>query len=350
MRKGQLIGGGLVLALAALVGVGLWQTSGQRGRTSPAAVRHPEGIMGTTCTLAAVAMRRQQAEEGLNQAEAALRGVEARMSVWLEDSEVSRLNAAGAGDEVRLSPETLQVLRAARDGAAATAGAFDATCRPLIELWQRAAKRGRLPTATEIAEARAASSWGLFELTDDGATKRAAGARVDLGGIAKGYAIDRAVEALQRAGAAGGLVDVGGDLRCFGRPPDGEHWAVEVKDPSGAEPLGELHLRGGAVCTSGNYARFSVIEGRRYSHIVDPRSGRPANAVPSVTVVAGSAMRADIWATALSVLGPDGFARLPQGVEALAVLGSGKGYRAVCTPGLRDLVHGPLIEGIAKPL
>lgn len=344
MRKDTFLGAALILALAALTGVALWQTAGRHAGGRVAVTRHPERIMGTTCTLAAVVNPRDtaRAEDALRRAESVLRAVEARMSVWLADSEISRLNAASAAEQVPLSRDTVAVLRAARDAADQTGGAFDATIGPLIELWKRAAERDRVPTQAELDEARAASHWDLIELTDAGAVKRGASARVDLGGIAKGYAIDRAAQALHRAGVAGGLVDLGGDLKCFGEPPDDPHWTVEVKNPFGATRLNRLRLAGGAVCTSGSYARFTVIEGERYSHIIDPRTGRPADAAPSVTVIARSALSADIWATALSVTGPHGFKRLPKGVEALIVAGTGEDHRILCTDGCRPLFMDPL--------
>jgi len=266
------------------------------------------------------------------------------MSAWLTKSEISRLNRAAAGEDVALSPETLTVLQVARRAALETDGAFDATCRPVIELWREAAKRGRLPSDTEMGEARAASSWDLIELTDGGARKRADSARVDLGGIAKGYGIDQAVEAMRKAEVLGGLVDVGGDLRCFGQPPEGSFWTVDVRDPFGEGRLGELGVWGAAVCTSGDYARFVEIEGRRYSHIVDPRSGRLAEAASSVTVVAQTAMEADVWATALSVLGREGIERLPGGVEAMLVIGKADDYEMICTPGFTEMMRGPPAE------
>ena len=344
----NLVGGALILCLAALTGVALWKTSAP---PSPSSVQvllsHPQGVMGTTCTLVAVIPNPpRRAEDPLGEAEMALRRVEALMSVWLTNSEISRLNLAAAGEEVALSPETLLVLRAARRAALETDGAFDATCRPVIALWREAAKRGRLPSDSELEEARAASSWDLIELTDAGASKGASTARVDLGGIAKGYGIDQALEEMRAAGVLGALVDVGGDLRCFGQPPEGSFWRVDVRDPFGEGRLGELRVWGAAVCTSGDYARFVEIEGRRYSHIVDPRSGRLAEAASSVTVVAQTAMEADIWATALSVLGREGIERLPGGVEAMLVIGEADDYELICTPGFQDMMREPLPEGL----
>jgi thiamine biosynthesis lipoprotein len=342
------MGGALILALAALTGVGLWKTlpGGSPGRT--AYVRHPQRIMGTSCTLVAVAETRNEARVvgSLDAAEAVLREVEGDLSTWLEESEISRLNVAEVNTEVPLSPGSVEVLRAAREAFAQTAGAFDVTCRPLIELWKEAGTRGRLPADPELAGSRAASNWDLLDLTGAGVIKRDARVRVDLGGIAKGYGVDRAAEELRCAGAVGGLVDVGGDLICIGLPPDGRYWAVEVKNPFGGDPLGQLQLRDRAVCTSGNYARFTTIAGQRYSHIIDPRTGRPVEGIPSVTVVAHSAMEADIWATALSVLGPDGFDRLPNGIEALMVVGTEDDYEIICTHGLVEVLEGELPEGL----
>jgi len=305
--------------------------------------------MGTTCALVAVVPygERGRAEKALCQAETALRAVEARMSTWMADSEVSCFNAAGGGVEVPLSPETLEVLRIARDSASQTHGAFDVTCGPVIELWRRAGERGVAPTETELADARAASGWGLIELTERGGVKRCDTARVDLGGVAKGYAIDQAVEALRHGGLDGGLVDVGGDLACFGQQADGQSWPVDVRNPFGSGRLAQLRVRDAAVATSGNYARYTDIAGKRYSHIVDPRTGQPTEATQSATVVAPTALTADIWATALSVMGAQGLSRLPGDVEALMITGSKDDYRLFCTPGFRDLIAEPMPDRLA---
>jgi thiamine biosynthesis lipoprotein len=341
MRRSQLIGAAFILALAAFVAVGLWQTARPKTSQRIAVVRHPERIMGTVCTLAAVVEGTDtaRAEQALDEAEAALRRVEALMSTWLSDSELSRLNAAGVGEEVPLAPDTRSVLHTARDAARETGGAFDTTVRPLISLWRRAGEDGRLPTEAAVADARAASNWDGIELTEAGARKLTPRAAVDLGGIAKGYAIHRAAEILRRADLDGGLVDVGGDLECFGLPPEGERWPVEVKNPFSEGNLAKLRLPSGAVCTSGSYARFTIIGGKRYSHVIDPRTGWPADAVPSVTVVAPEALTADIWATALSVLGTEGLRLLPRGAEALIVLGDESEARAVCTPRFVQLLE-----------
>ena len=346
--KRRLIDAGLVLTTMVLVCVGLWQTGRQRVHGWITVVQQPRAVMGTTCTLAVVAPNRERAsaEDTLRKAETAIRTIEARMSTWLAGSEISRFNAAGMDEVVSLSPESLDILRLARKAAADTAGTFDVSCRPVIELWNRAGDRGVPPTDSQLTSARESSNWDVIELTDQGAIKRVASACVDLSGIAKGYAIDRAAEAMSEAGVVGGLVDVGGDLVCFGRRADGEFWPVDVRSPFKPGRLAQIRIREGAVATSGDYARYVEIVGKRYSHIVDPRTGCPTEAVQSVTVVAPMAVTADIWATALSVLGPKGFERLPDGVHALMVVGSKDDYQIICTAELRDMLAKPLPQKI----
>jgi len=305
--------------------------------------------MGTSCRLVVVPPpgvgREQDARvthQALTEAEAALRRVEAQMSTWIDATPLSRFNRAPPGERFPLPAPVVHVLRRSRELHAATDGAFDVTCRPLIELWRAAGKSGQLPPPTAIAKARAASSWNVLDLADDGVTKHAPGARVDLGGIAKGYAIDQAVAAMRRAGAHGGLVDVGGDVRVFGQQPSQSPWEIQLRDPSGTGVIGTFPIREGAVCTSGDYFRFAEIAGQRYSHIIDPRSGRPARGVRSATVVAPDALTADAWATALSVLGEAGLDRVPPDLEAVLILGRKGHLRAVATAGFRHLIRDDL--------
>ncbi|MCK5800783.1 MAG: FAD:protein FMN transferase [Deltaproteobacteria bacterium] len=316
-------------------------------------VRHayPQRIMGTSCHLTAVESRHlgtPRAPDALRHAEAALRSVETQMSSWIHSSELSRFNAAAVKTKMPLSASTLYVLRAGRALFRDSDGAFDITCRPLIELWKRAGKSSALPSEADRQTARDASRWRDILISDDGAEKRRATARVDLGGIAKGYAIDRAIDALRKGGVIGGLVDIGGDLRVFGKSPRGSHWEVEIRDPfrstaRNAPPaiLATLLIKAASVCTSGNYARFVTIAGKHYSHIIDPRSGRPTQISPSVTVFGPDAMHTDAWATALSVLGEAGLSRLPRDFEALLILGDRAHPKAVATKGFPGRLKRP---------
>jgi thiamine biosynthesis lipoprotein len=352
----------LRVALAAgvllLAGGGLWYVGWRHQARSVG----PLKVMGTEARGTAVSRgwHAERAQEALSSAEAALRGVESRMSWRVETSDVGRLNAAKAGDVVAVTPETLEVLRSAEGMWRRTGGAFDVTCKPVIDLWLKARETHERPGHSALAAARAASSWDDFELRREAVLKKRDGATVDLGGIAKGFAVDRAVAALKNAEVLGGLVDVGGDVRCFGRPPDGEAWRVDVRSPFRAATFVRLALNGDwAVCTSGNYERYALIGTERYSHIVDPRPDAPnalaalpaASSPASVTVIAPTATSADAWATALSVLGPAGIDLLPKGrrIEVMIVTGGPDDFELHTTEGFKRFVTGPLPGRAAAP-
>ena len=304
---------------------------------------NPIAVMATETELTAIALGSQdkKALAALRAAERALREVEAKMSSWMEASELSQFNKAPAGQAAKLSETTMGLLRLSKQLAKQTDGAFDVTCRPILQVWRSAKESKRLPTDLQIAAAIGKCGWDKIELLADSASKKVDGASIDLGGIAKGFGIDQASDALEAAGLSGGMVNVGGDVRCFGRRADGGKWRVGIRSPFDGDPtFAIIKLSRGAVCTSGNYERFFEIDSRRYSHIVDPRTGRPVDLAPSVTVVAPSATAADAWATALSVLGAPGLELIgaDSGLEAMLVIGGPKDYRLAMTPGFAKLL------------
>lgn len=276
------------------------------------------------------------------QAEQVIRNVEALMSSYIEASEISLINTAEAGEPVDISAMTFDVLDRARDAQAETRGTFDITVRPLIELWRQAGDENAMPTTQAIEQARTASQWSDFAITPQHVTKARTTARVDLGGIAKGYAIDRAAAVLREAEMPGGLIDIGGDIYCFGQSvADDGRWSIGVRHPREDRMWFAIKLDAAAVCTSGNYARYSEIEDQRFSHIIDPRTGRPTDASYAVTVVGPDATTADIWATALSVLGPDGLSLLGADLHAMLVTADDThetGMKVWLTPGFENLL------------
>ncbi|MDP7163327.1 MAG: FAD:protein FMN transferase [Phycisphaerae bacterium] len=342
-RKKQLV---FALAMAALAAVTVVAIRRSPTPRMYAYVHRPVQIMGTETELTAVARssRGRMAAAVLHSAEKALRDVEARMSQYISASELSRLNASEAGRTVKLSAPTLGLLGISHRIALQTDGAFDVTCRPILQVWRKAVKKGHPPTDAEIALAVGLCGWDKIELLSDGARKRLGGGGVDLGGIAKGFGIDRAVEAMQKTGVTGGLVNVGGDVRCFGRRPDGGKWRIAVRSPFDPKTnFAVLELAEGSVCTSGNYQRFFRIGEERFNHIVDPRTGRPVDQAPSVTVVAPTATIADAWATALSVLGDAGLKTIPpeSRIEAMLIIGTPKKHHVRTTPGFNKLFSQP---------
>lgn len=333
-----------VLVILVLGLVAVWAMRANRDEVARPIVeqREPVGVMGTVSRLVVVTEpdHRSAAAYRLETAEAELRRLETILSTWIEQSEISRFNTAAANRTLELRSEVIDVLTLAQRLYDDSARSFDITARPLFELWRLAADRGRLPTRAEIEAARLESSWEDIQLTAAGASKLRSTVRVDVDGIAKGYAIDRAAQALQHPELAGGLVEVGGDLRVFGTGPDGNPWRVAIRSPFEAKAWAEIEIPAGAVCTSGDYARFIEIEGRRFSHIIDPRTGEPTAAARAVTVVGPDAATADAWATALSVLGAAGVDLLEtrDGVEALVVTGSSEDFRVHATSGFRRLL------------
>jgi FAD:protein FMN transferase len=305
--------------------------------------RTSDRIMGTDTELTAVAAGHQKTKAlaALQKAEQALRDVEVKMSSWLEASELSQFNVAQAGQAAKLSETTLGLLRLSKQIAEQTDGAFDVTCRPILLTWAAAREAKQLPGDKDIALAISKCGWDKIRLQADSAIKTVDGACVDLGGIAKGFGIDQAAESLEKSGMLGAMVNVGGDVRCFGQRPNGGKWRIGVRSPFDGDPtFGIIEISSGSVCTSGNYERFFTIGDKRYSHIVDPRTGRPVDTAPSVTVVAPTATIADAWATALSVLGEAGLELINEnsGIEAMLVIGGPKDYRLVMTPGFDKLL------------
>jgi len=331
----------LIIAAASTISF-LWQ----RRQSSPVSLEFQSpSIMGTETTIKVVVEARNQAagKDALRAAETALRSVESAMSIWLGTSELSRLNQAPPGVLVPLSVETLSVLHTARQFCSISEGAFDATCLPISRLWKQAETEGLEPSAEKTRAALRISGWRWFRLHDTAAEKLIDGPAVDLGGIAKGYAVDRAMALIRKSGAVGGMIQCGGEIRVFGKAGDAENWRIAIRSPFGGRDegsFGTLELAEGAISTSGNYERYFTVNGRRYSHILDPRTGRPVDSVPQVTVFAPSATISDGWSTALTVLGPAGL-RLAEenGVEAMLITGTAEEPVIRMTAGFKRLLR-----------
>lgn len=236
------------------------------------------------------------------------------LSDYEEDSELTQLNrTAGSGRAVRVSPDLWRVLEEGQEWAQRTHGAFDMTVGPVVQLWRRARRQHELPSRDRLERARAAVGYAYLELDPPRRAVRLTrpGMRLDLGGIAKGYVLDEAVRVLERHGLRRVLLQAGGDLVVGDPPPGRPAWRVETSSASGpgAPPAQSLLLRRCALATSGDLFQYVEIDGVRYSHIVDPRTGLGLTDHSQVSVIARRGMTADALATALSVLGPsDGIA------------------------------------------
>lgn len=254
--------------------------------------------------------------------------LESALSIFNGESDISRINAAaGNGEFVTIGIDARRALDAALAISEASDGAFDPTVGPLMHVWgfRRETDPETPPTDETLGAARALVGWTNVLLNASGARLAHAGMRLDLGGSAKGFAIDEAFDALRAAGATNFLVNLGGNIRASGAPSKKRRgWRVGVRDPvKQTQTICAIELGDGeAVATSGDYERFVTIAGERYSHIMDARTGWPARGVAGVTVRVSSAGLADCLSTALFVLGPDEGRKLCarfDGVDALWV-------------------------------
>jgi thiamine biosynthesis lipoprotein len=308
-RRRLLIGAGAV-ALA----------SGCARRTDPT-LHLAGGTMGTSYNLKLARTKLPDSEiAAVQQAvQQALDAVEERMSLYRAGSELSQFNRVPAGRLVTLSPALHEVLTAARSVSALSDGAFDVTVAPLVQAWGFGTDKRSAPP--QVVPTAATAHWTDLLLLPQQQARKAKPLQADLSGIAKGYGVDRAAQALDALGCTDYMIEAGGEVRVRGRNGEDAPWRIGIEQPDASPP--RVHrvvpLLGGAMATSGDYRIFYEHAGRRYSHEIDPVSGAPiTHRLCSVTVLHADCMQADALATALIVLGPErGFALAQaQGIAA----------------------------------
>ena len=292
--------------------------------------------MGTTYQVQVVADRGKIPPDLKATIDRRLDAINQSMSTYRPDSEISRFNVAGVDEPVPVSGDFITVLKTAGRLNRLTDGAWDGTLDPLINLWGfgRKGVRNTVPDPDAIAECLDAVGMGYIDiLPGNRLVKRRAGLTLDLASIAKGYGVDAVADVLRQQGFTDFLVEIGGEVVAAGRRPDGNPWRVGINrpDPAAARDAvyAAIDLADRAMATSGDYRNFFEMDGRRYSHVIDPRTGYPvSNGVVSASVIADSCVFADGLATAVMVMGLDnGLAlvnRLP-GVECLIVVASPDG-------------------------
>jgi thiamine biosynthesis lipoprotein len=263
--------------------------------------------MGTRFRIVLYAADEASARHAARAAFARVAALDDCMSDYKAESELMRLCAKAGGDPVVVSPELFTVLAKAQEVAEKSAGAFDVTVGPIVRLWRLARRTQRLPDADKLAKARTLVGYRNMRLDVTRGTVQLLkpGMQLDLGGIAKGYAADEELAVLKKHGITAALVAAGGDIAVSGSPPDKEGWDIAIAPLEPAEPAPHLLLHDAAVSTSGDAEQYVEIDGVRYSHIVDPRTGIGLTGRSEVTVVARHGIDSDSLTKVAAVLGPD---------------------------------------------
>ncbi|MDP2646846.1 MAG: FAD:protein FMN transferase [Desulfobacterales bacterium] len=235
-------------------------------------------------------------------------------------------------------PEILEIVRLALQIARESDGAFDITVQPLIELWGFYGEARRLPEPGEIKASLENVGYRQLILADGKLEKRNPGLRIDLGGIAKGYAVKEAAAVLRAKGITSGLIDAGGDVFALGKKGP-QLWKVGIRAPRGDKLLGYIEVEDLAVMGSGDYERFFIQDGRRYHHIFNPATGYPTQGVTATTLIHPDPVLADAWNTAIFILGPDKGLKLVEkmpGMEAIMVTEAGE---ILFTSGMKNALN-----------
>jgi thiamine biosynthesis lipoprotein len=313
-RRRFLAGLGVLAGAGALVPLA---GRSRGGGTARVEASHPG--LGTWIRIVARHTEASRATRAIERAFAAIRRVDAQMSVHRSDSQLAAVNGA-AGREARpVDAAVLDVVERALAVAERTGGVYDPTVLPLMRLYGFYDRsRQDLPADREIARALERMGWRAVAVDRVRGTLglRHADAGLDLGSIGKGWAVDRAVDALRAEGVRSGLVDVGGNVYGLGVPEEGaEGWSVGVTHPATGRVDRVFTLRDASVATSGNAEQYRILSGLRVGHLFDARRGRPADGHLSASVVARTGVESDVMSTASFLLGPDEFRGWPGALE-----------------------------------
>ena len=328
----------LIIALAGMPGC-----SSVLRPSNPVVVKRAQMHMGTLVTITAVAENESIAQAAVSSGFAEIRRLEELLSTWIPTSELSRVNAAAGSAPVLVSPETLTVVQYSLQVAEMTDGGFNIAIGPAVEAWS-VTDRQHIPTEAELQQLMPlVDLHGLHvDVGSRTISLERAGMRIDVGGIGKGYAADRAVEVMRKAGAIAGVVALSGDIKTFGRLPGGHGFPVGIQHPrkEGAV-LAWIDLEDEAISTAGDYERYFERDGVHYHHILDPQTLQPARGCQSVTVIAREGVWADGLDTGIFVMGPERGMELVEhlaDIEAIIVDADG---RMLVSSGMKNRIRLP---------
>ncbi len=305
---------------------------------SPVVVKRTQMHMGTLVSITTVAPSQEIAQASIEAGFREIKRLEQLFSTWIPTSELSQVNAAAGREPVVVGPETLELVSRSLEMARLTEGGFNIAVGPAVEAWS-VTERERIPTREELQSLRLLVDWTMINIDSQARTifLPKPGMRIDVGGIGKGYAADRAVDVMRKMGAKGGVVALSGDIKTFGDLPGMQGFPVGIRHPrQEGELIATVDLKNEAISTAGDYERYFEREGVRYHHILDPKSLQPARQCQSVTVIAAEGTVADGLDTGIFVLGPEkGMALVEQLPDVEAIIIDDLGHIAVSS-GLRS--------------
>lgn len=305
-------------------------------------------IMGTFAEVSVYARDEKAAGKAIDAALNEMERMDRIMSNYKSDSELSQLNKQAVNSPVPCGGELLDVIERSQYYSELSGGAFDVTVSPVVALWGFFREKSNVPSGKEIERTLPAVSYKNIAIDKGGDSKTPATiffknpqTQIDLGGIGKGYAVDKALDAVKRHGIDNACINLGGNIYALGAPPGKTGWRIGVQHPRNkGELLGCLELRDEATATSGDYERFFEIKGKRYSHIINPKTGTPVQGTIAVTVVAPNGTEVDALSTSVFVLGPEKGLQLVKnipGADAMIVYEGKDGKMATeMTKGFRD--------------
>jgi FAD:protein FMN transferase len=289
--------------------------------------------LGTVIEMQVRGMQRDEADRAMTAAFQEIHRIDTLFSTYIPDAPVWKLNRAG-GEAMSVPDELLALLHICNNVRLMTHGAFDIAVDALVQVWGFDSGNATVPESGRLQQALDASGWRHVEMLDDGRVRLNAGAGLNFGAIAKGYAVDKAIAVLRSYGVIDGLVNAGGDVHAFGSP-----WTVGIQDPRDTRALSAaIRLENRSAATSGDYERYFEENGFRYHHIFDPVTGQPARGCRSVTVLARDNTTADAIATAVFVMGPSkgmDFLLQNENIEGMIIDDRGE---ILTTPGFDNLL------------
>jgi FAD:protein FMN transferase len=323
-------GGAVILILA-----GLWYI-----KKDIVTVSDSRLTLGTVVEITLIGKDKQALEDAMAAAFARIAEIEKVADRFTAESEISAINRRKAPGPIAVSSDMLRMLLLSRQISELSGGAFDATVAPLVDLWGFDVG-GRLPAPEEIERERSRVDYNRIRIDEDSSTITPAdgSVRLELGGIAQGYAAAEVEKLIRQRGIESGVINISGDIAVIG-DKNGKPWRIGVQDPRNTSKLcAVINAKDIAIVTSGDYERCFFVEGVRYHHILDPKTGYPARGCASVTVVTGDVALADGLSTAVFVLGPAAGVKLVESLKGVGVLIVTDDGKRISTPGLSKIME-----------